>query len=106
MNCYIYKLFCIDSNIEDVYIGSTCNVRQRMIGHKIDCNNPNGKKYNCKVYKFIRANKGWNNWKMEILEEFGCKSKFEKLQKERGWKQYIQPSLNSCIPSNFKMDGE
>ena len=106
MNCVIYKISCIDSNIDECYIGSTCDVRKRMWVHKSDCNNPNSKKYNFKVYKFIRANKGWNNWGMVILEEFRCNSKFEKLQKERGWIQYIQPSLNSCIPSNFKMDGE
>ena len=105
MNCVIYKISCNDSNITDCYIGSTTDVKQRMRSHKSDCNNTNSKGYKLRVYQFIRANGGWNNWTTTILDEFISNSKFERLQKERDWIQYIKPKLNITTPANFQIDG-
>ena len=59
-----YKLACLDSSIDLRYVGSTGNWKQRKRSHKSNCNNENGKKYNYKVYTLIRANGGWDNFKM------------------------------------------
>ena len=105
MNCVIYQIVCKDVNITDSYIGSTTDVKQRMRAHKSRCNNPNCKGCTCKLYQFIREHGGWNNWEMTIQEEFTCNNKFEKLQKERYWIKYINPSLNTYTPANVQMEG-
>ena len=65
INDYIfYKLACLDNSVDLCYTGSTANWKQRKQSHKSDCNNENGKKYNLKVYTLIRANGGWDNFKM------------------------------------------
>ena len=66
----IYKIYCKDENIKDCYIGSTNNLKNRKWKHKSDCNNINSKNYNFKVYVFIRANDGWDNFDFIILEQF------------------------------------
>jgi len=65
INDYIfYKIVCLDDSIDLCYIGSTANWKQRQRCHKNTCNNEKSKKYNTKVYKTIRANGGWCNFKM------------------------------------------
>ena len=59
-----YKFACLDSSVELCYVGSTANWKQRKQNHKKNCNNQNGEKYNTKVYKLIRENGGWENFKM------------------------------------------
>ena len=49
----IYKLCCKDTDITDIYLGSTTNFRCRKNQHKSQCHNINAKGYNYKVYKFI-----------------------------------------------------
>ena len=59
-----YKFTCLDKSVDLRYVGSTADWKQRKRSHKHDCNNENGKKYNYKVYTLIRANGGWDNFKM------------------------------------------
>ena len=70
MFCYIYKLIHKDATNDDmIYIGSCDDISQRVSKHKYCCNTPNNCKYNYKVYKYIRENGGWENWKYEIIDE-------------------------------------
>ena len=70
MFCYIYKLIHKEATNDDmIYIGSCDDISQRVSKHKYCCNTPNNRKYNYKVYKYIRENGGWNNWKYEIIDE-------------------------------------
>jgi hypothetical protein len=39
----IYKISCLDAEIEDVYIGSTTNLVKRRNRHKNACNDPKSK---------------------------------------------------------------
>jgi len=97
MGC-IYKISCKDENITDCYIGSTKDFKERKRHHKIVCNNKNDKddkKYNSKVYKFIRENGGWGNWKMKIIEEIETDDKTELLKKEQEYLNLNNSSLNS-----------
>jgi len=90
---YVYKLFC--DGIEDFYIGSTFNMRSRKYEHKHNCNNPNSKKYNFKVYQYIRENGGFANWKFEILVEKDFENKTALKIKEKEVINLLNPSLNS-----------
>ena len=65
----IYKIYCLDDKIKQMYIGKTNNFEGRVRGHYNTCNNPNNRDYNTKIYKFIRENGGWENWKIEIIQE-------------------------------------
>ena len=92
----IYKLFCKDPNVKDVYIGSTKDIKDRVKKHEYNCNKENGKKYHYNVYKFIRDNGGFDNWDVEELEECDEDNRF---QKERYYIEKLETTnLNSNIP--------
>jgi len=80
---FIYKILCKDETITDCYIGHTTNMTGRKIKHKYNCITENGKAYHYKVYEFIRSNNGWDNFKMEIVEHFPCKTKGEAMGREQ-----------------------
>ena len=90
----IYRICCNDTNIKDIYIGSTCNFNQRKYQHKRNCNNKKLKQYNYFVYQFIREHGGFENWSMVQIEEVECKNKREKLKKEREYMDKLKPTLN------------
>ena len=96
----IYKLCCKDTDITDIYIGSTTSLRHRKGRHKYCCNNEKGKDYNYNVYKFIRENGGnWENWDMVLVEYFPCETKLELEKKEREIIEQLKPTLNKNIPT-------
>ncbi len=78
----IYKLCCNDTNITDIYVGSTTNFVRRKCNHKSACNNENGKKYSRYVYRFVRENGGWDNWSMILLPEYSATNKKQLERKE------------------------
>ena len=98
----IYKIACKDPNIEDTYIGSTCNLVKRRYQHKTSCNNPNDRSYNLYIYRFIRDHGGWENFNLYVIEQFNCTTKMQKDQVERGWIEQLKPTLNKYIPSNYQ----
>tara|TARA_R110002012_G_scaffold108224_3_gene250769 strand:+ start:464 stop:931 length:468 start_codon:yes stop_codon:yes gene_type:complete len=68
MKGYIYRIFCLNNDIKECYIGSTWDIKVRMKKHKYACSNINSASYNFKVYSFIRANGNWENWDYEYYE--------------------------------------
>jgi len=93
----IYKIYCKDENIKDCYIGSTNDLHKRKIIHKSDCNNLSCKSYNLKVYQFIRANGGFENFDFQILEQFENIMTKKDLFKIEG--QYI--NNNNCTLNSY-----
>tara|TARA_R110001606_G_scaffold296520_1_gene444317 strand:+ start:206 stop:652 length:447 start_codon:yes stop_codon:yes gene_type:complete len=95
MAATIYKIYCLDSEITECYIGSTEDFSQRRSEHKSVCNNINDSRHNFKVYKFIRANGGWDNFIIEqiidcdIEDRYDCELYYFKL---------FKASLNSIFP--------
>jgi hypothetical protein len=72
-----------DIELQNVYIGSTKDFKNRKKAHKSACNNlSNNENYNLKVYQYIRENGGWDNWVMKIIEEYSCNSLEELTTKE------------------------
>ena len=92
-NTIIYKIICRDASIADVYVGHTTNFVQRKHAHKQGCINNN-----CKLYEVIRANGGWSNWKMEIINFFECKDHYEARKKEQEYFISLGATLNSIEP--------
>jgi len=97
----IYKIICKDLNIKNVYIGSTTDFRVRKNQHYSYCNNNSDSHYNIYVYKFIRENGGWNNFKMVLIDYKPCNSKLELLNIERKYIENIDKDLllNKQLPS-------
>jgi GIY-YIG catalytic domain len=97
-NTIIYKITCIDPKVTDVYVGHTTNFVQRKYSHKQTCITPKSSAYNCKLYKVIRENGGWINWKMEIVGFFNCQDHYEARQKEQEYFEILHANLNSIEP--------
>ena len=96
----IYAIVCKDITIPEVYVGSTCNLQNRIIQHKSNCNNKN-----YKVYKFIRDNGGFNNWKFIVLEHYTGETE-DLHQLEQLWYNTFpkQLLLNSQYPIRSKKE--
>ncbi len=98
----IYKIYCKDQNIKDIYIGSTSNFERRTFQHKYCCNNTNSKYYNNYKYVFIRENKGWDNWIMKSI--ITC-SKEEQYKMERWHIENVEhTNLNKSIPTRTEKE--
>ena len=101
---HIYKLCCRDTDITDIYIGSTTNFTRRKCQHKSACIRITGAKYNQKNYTFIRENGGWDNWDMVLIENVNCNTKLELHKIERKFIEELKPSLNNNIPSRTRKE--
>ena len=97
-NTIIYKIFCKDSDITDIYVGHTTNFVQRKYAHKQGCINEKSSNYQYKLYKTIRDTGGWKNWKMEIINFFNCKDHYEARIKEQEYFNLLNATLNSIEP--------
>jgi hypothetical protein len=94
----IYKIVSNDLNITECYVGHTTNFIQRKGSHKFRCNTDTDKKYNLKIYQFIRSNGGWDNFSMIEIEKYPCNDFNEASAKERYWYEQLNSNLNSCYP--------
>jgi hypothetical protein len=99
---YVYKLYC--DGVDNFYIGSTWDMKNRKTAHKTSYNNPKFKDDNRKVYKYIRANGGLDNWKYEILVEKEFENKTALRIKEKECINLLKPALNMC--SAYRTDEE
>ena len=97
--CVIYKIVCNDLNVKYIYIGHTTDFTKRKSHHKYACNHSNNKEYNCKVYKTIRDNGGFENWTIVIVERMeNCKDSEEARSRERYWYEQLSANLNTFRP--------
>jgi hypothetical protein len=94
-NTIIYKIYCKDECITDIYVGHTTNFIQRKASHKTACNN---EKNDLKIYKIIRKNGGWDNWNMIEIAKYNCKDSTEARIKENEHYNQLKATLNSCPP--------
>ena len=87
----IYIIKSKDLSLHDIYVGSCKDFRKRMCIHKYNCCNEKYHGYNLKLYKFIRANGGWDNFCMEEIDTCDV----ERLrQTEQEYIDKLNPSLN------------
>ena len=92
-NTTIYKIYCKDNLIPDIYVGHTTNFIVRKYQHKVSCNNSE-----MKIYKTIRNNGGWENWNMVEIAKYNCKDSIEARIMEQKHYEELNASLNSCPP--------
>ena len=94
----IYGIYCKDITVLEFYIGSTYDEKQRERHHKDHCNNENNKSYDLKVYKFIRANGGMDNWIFKVIQRFPCENKIQLVEREQYHYDLLNPALNMRRP--------
>ena len=104
----MYRLVCNDLTITETYVGHTTNFVKRKCGHKSRCNNENDKKYNLKIYQTIRANGGWDNWMMVLIEDYPCTNSLEACKRERELMEEYDSKMNMIRPfvSNIELTKE
>ena len=106
-NSVIYKIVSRDPSIKNNYIGSTTDFRKIKINHKSNCNNKNSKFYRRYVYRFIRKNGGWRNWKIAVVKKYpDIEDKMELLKKHRKWMRVLDASLNKRVPGTVLKVGK
>jgi len=104
-NTIIYKLVHIDDlNDDNICVGHTTNMTKRRNCHKKACNNPDDKEHNEYKYQFIRANGGWDQWEMILIEKYPCDDVDQARARERYWKRELNATLNSNEPGRTKKE--
>ncbi len=91
----IYKIYCKDTTIKELYVGHTTDYVRRKKSHRKNCNDANT---HTKLYTFIREHGGWDNWIMEVISFFSCKDLSEARQKEQEYFTSLGATLNSIEP--------
>ncbi len=89
MSIYIIK--SIEQSLNDTYIGSCKDFKKRKKEHKCDCYNENRPHHNYKLYKFIRANGGWDSFIMEQIDTCDVERLY---QTEQEYIDKLKPTLN------------
>ena len=95
-NTIFYKIYCVNPEIIDMYIGHTTNIVQRKHSHKQRCTNNKWQSY--KLYNYIREHGGWNNWIMEIIAVHNCEDHYTARKYEQEYIKEYNATLNSIDP--------
>jgi hypothetical protein len=101
---HFYKLCCKDLEIKAIYVGHTTDFRKRKNQHKRDCEDETRKMHNCPVYQFIRANNGWGNWDMILIDTKACNDSQDARRVEREYIESLCAELNKAIPTRTKAE--
>jgi len=81
-------------------------MRKAKYDHKLRCNNANNTKYNLRVYSFIRANGGWENWRMDMIEQIEFEDRMELRKRDGEIMQNRGASLNGSVVEYRQREGE
>jgi len=92
-----YKITCLDASKNLLYIGQTTNIKRRKTEHKGGCNNIKNEKYYTKVYRIIRANGGWSNFRMDAFDK---KEQITRIEAEKIEEKFII-DLKANMNSNY-----
>ena len=80
----------------NIYIGHTTNFTKRKQHHKeaTYSTTKSNKQYDRKLYKTIRDNGVWGDWKMIIIKDFPCETRREAESEEQKYMTEIGGTLN------------
>ena len=95
--CEMYKIVCKDEELDYIYVGHTTNWTKRKYQHKIA-----SLTYTNKLYKTIRDNGGWDNFKMLLIETFSCNNKREAEAREAQLMTVLKANMNQNCPFRTK----
>ena len=90
----IYKIYCDIDGVDEIYVGSSRNLSNRICKHRYDCNTSQSKNYHYKLYRYIRDNCGFENFTFETLQRYSCNNAIELHMKEQEWITKLKPTLN------------
>ncbi len=92
----IYKIQHIE-NDELIYVGQTTDFSRRKSSHKrlALCEHPTWKDNNVKLYKMIRNNGGWENFKMILIKEYPCTNRREAEAEEFRIIRELKATMNT-----------
>ena len=90
----IYKIIHENPNETFCYVGSTTNFNKRKWSHKSKCSNDKSECYNYNLYKTIRANGGWDCFRMVLVEAYPCNNSKEAYAREQHWIKELSANLN------------
>ncbi len=106
-NSVIYKIIKKGEKDEsNIYVGSTKNFSARKSKHKSTCQEKDTKKSKYKLYQIINNNGGWDNYNMEIIEEYSCSCKIDLEKREKYWIDKIKSKINDKIPTRERKEYE
>jgi hypothetical protein len=95
----IYKLVCNDPYIKDVFVGfTTVNMKCILEHHERRYNSIKNRGYNRKIYQLIRANGGFSNWSIVILEKSHFNNREELLNRKKEWIEKTPNDVNMRRP--------
>ena len=102
---YVYKITSLDDLNKGVYIGSTFNIKQRKNAHRNCSRNIKSKRYNYKLYDWIRVSGGWSFMKMDIVVKVIVDTRKELVKIERNYMDLNKGFLlNTVIPFRSKKE--
>ena len=95
----VYEISCLNSQNYKKYVGITKDIKQRMIQHQSDCRNESSPRYNLPIYKYIRDNGYFTNFRFIALETIDIdpseKGKYEKKYFE------LYGGFSNCLNMRF-----
>ena len=101
----IYKITCKNTELCDkVYIGRTTNFLLRKYQHKTSSKQSNTNNTSTYLYKIINEFGGWDNWEMEIVENYPCSNSNEANERETYYIATFRAELNTSFSINKKID--
>lgn len=90
------QIYCVRCRYDDnlIYVGSTINIlSKRFYNHKTS--------KECSLYKYVNGD--WDNWYIELYEEYPCNNK-ELLEKREGEISRLIGSINKNIAGRTKKE--
>jgi hypothetical protein len=100
----IYKIVCKNTELCDkLYIGRTTNFALRKNQHKSDAKK-NFNTSNAYVYKIINEFGGWDNWEMQLIENYPCTNSDEASERESYYIGIFRAELNTTFSINKEID--
>lgn len=95
-----YKLVCNDQNIKEVFVGYTSSLTLKLTlnVHKNKYKDIKSTECNRGIYKIVRANGGWSDWSIKILEKCYFRDKVEADIKKKKWMEKNPFNVNTKRP--------
>jgi hypothetical protein len=92
-----YKISCLCPNITKVFIGHTTNVNQRK---HILKKQTQSEIYYSDMIEFIKNSGGWENWILQILEKYECKTHIDIVLREMHHSEMFNKKTSVVLNNN------
>jgi hypothetical protein len=93
-----YKICCLSPTITKVFIGHTTNINQRKHTLKKQTQSD---AYCSDMIEFIKNSGGWDNWSLQILEKYECKTHIDIVLREIYHTDALNQKTNNLDNSNL-----